>query len=93
MGCCFATAASEAPSRENQERQEAALPKGNAGNPDLEAKSALLEQEKQRLGPEHPEVAAILNNLANAHGDLGDLSHTERLAGASVEDQRAALRH
>ena len=57
MGCCFATATSGTPSRESQERQEAALPKGNAGNPDSEAKSAtnndfgldFLEQEQQRL--------------------------------------------
>ena len=32
----------------------------------------LLHQQQQRLGPDHPEVAATLNNLAVAHGALGD---------------------
>ena len=30
----------------------------------------LLDQQQQRLGPEHPEVARTLNNLSNAHGAL-----------------------
>ena len=32
----------------------------------------LLHRQQQRLGPDHPEVAATLNNLAVAHGALGD---------------------
>ena len=51
-----------------------------------------LKIREQHFGADHPEVAATLNNPRQCPWSLGRLSHTERLAGASFEDQREALR-
>lgn len=48
-----------------------------------------LEIRRRYLGPEHPDIAASLDNLAVAHGDLGDYDGGVRLDREALAMRRA----
>jgi tetratricopeptide (TPR) repeat protein len=56
-----------------------------------EAYERSLEIDERILGPDHPEVAVTLNNLANTYTVVGEYDEARRLLGRALAIREAAL--